>query len=254
MKELEDILDEAIDIAEEASEIALSYFRQPLLIETKSNNTPVTVADKKTEEHMRKLLQQSFPGFGILGEELGEESAGAQFVWTIDPIDGTRSFVRGIPLWGTLLGLLEYGKPIAGVMILPGLDEAYWAAKGLGAFCNDQQIHVSGQHDLKASVIGAGDVYAFEETGTRKIYDKLIRETAICRGYTDCFGHSLVLRGSLDAMIDPLVSIWDIAPLAALITEAGGEYFDIHGNSDIRNSTFITCTPGLKADLLKVTH
>jgi len=252
MNELEDILETATDIAEEAAQIAFSYFRQPILIEMKSNQTPVTVADKKTEEFIRKSLMESFPGFGVLGEELGEESTHNQYVWTVDPIDGTRSFIRGIPLFGTLIGLLDRGEPIGGIMVLPALEETYWAGSGLGAFCNGHQIHVSQAHQLKSSVTGVGDVYAFQEAGKEKLFRSLTGQTEICRGYTDCFGHSLVLRGALDAMVDPIVSVWDIAPLACMVEEAGGEYFDFKGERTIQSGSFITCGPGLRKEILSL--
>ncbi len=253
MNELEDILETATEIAERAAELAYSYFRKPILIEMKENQTPVTVADKKTEEFIRKSLLEAFPGFGILGEELGEESTHNQYVWTVDPIDGTRSFVRGIPLFGTLIGLLDRGEPIGGIMVLPALQETYWAGADLGAYCNGHQIHVSDAHELKTAVMGVGDVYAFREAGKEKLFRSLNEKTEICRGYTDCFGHSLVMRGAMDAMVDPVISIWDIAPLACLVEEAGGEYFDFHGERTIRGQTFITCGPGLKKEILSLT-
>lgn len=247
---LEDILDAAVDIAEEASTISLSYFRQPILIETKENHTPVTVADKKTEEFIRSELIKAFPGFGILGEEFGEESPNAQYVWTVDPIDGTRSFIKGIPLFGTLIGLLEDQEPIAGIMVLPALDETYWAGRGLGTYCNGVQVHVSQTAAIENANIAVGDVYAFEDSGHRPYLNNLIDQTEILRGYTDCFGHSLVFRGAMDAMIDPVVSIWDIAPLAAIATEAGGEYYDFNGERTIRSGSFITSNSALKGQIL----
>lgn len=251
-QDLEEILEVASDIAEKAAQMAFSYFRQPILIEVKENQTPVTVADKKTEEFIRKSLLEDFPGFGILGEEYGEESTHNQYVWTVDPIDGTRSFIRGIPLFGTLVGLLDRGKPIGGIMVLPALEETYWAGMGLGTFCNGHQIHVSQAHHLKNAVTSVGDVYAFEQAGKEKVLKSLIEKTEICRGYTDCFGHSLVMRGALDAMVDPVVSIWDIAPLACMIEEAGGLYFDFHGEKTIHGKSFISCGPGLQKEILSV--
>src|SRR3989338_7153585 len=112
----QELVEAAADIAEEAGKVALSYFRKSILIEMKENLTPVTIADKKTEEKIRAELTAAFPGFGIMGEEFGEESPNAEFVWTVDPIDGTSSFIRGIPLFGTLLGLLHKGEPVGGVM------------------------------------------------------------------------------------------------------------------------------------------
>ena len=252
MNDLKEILDAATDIAERASKIALSYFRQAILIEMKENMTPVTIADKKTEEMMRQELSLAFPGFGICGEEFGEERTDQDLVWTVDPIDGTRSFIKGIPLFGTLLGLLKKGEPIAGIMILPALHETYTAGTGLGTFCNGHQIHASTKNNLESAFISVGDTDCFEASGTQRVLTTILERSELVRGYTDCFGHSLVLRGGLDAMIDPVISLWDVAPLACLIQEAGGQYFSFSGGKTIKAKSFVTCGPELKAELMKV--
>jgi histidinol-phosphatase len=252
MAAYEELLEEIVEITETASRMALSYFRQPILIEMKENMTPVTVADKKTEEWIREELEKRFPDFGILGEEFGELSSKGDLVWTIDPIDGTRSFIRGIPLFGTLVGLLNKGTPVLGVMVLPALDETYMAAEGTGAYCNGHQLHVSPTLALESALVGHGDTSCFEDAGKTKLLKSLIDKAGLARGYTDCFGHSLVLRGAMDAMIDPIVSIWDIAPIACLVNEAGGDYFSFSGEETIRDSSFISCTPALKKQLLEL--
>lgn len=250
MNELESILNTATEIAENAAEIALSYFRQKILIEMKENMTPVTVADKKTEENIRSELSLAFPGFGICGEEFGEEGKEHELVWTVDPIDGTKSFIKGIPLFGTLIGLLQHGEPILGIMVLPALRETYTAAQGLGTYCNGHQLHVSNKTTLESSFVSIGDVDCFEASGHKKGLHRILDKAEFARGYTDCFGHSCVIRGGIDAMIDPVVSVWDIAPLACLIKEAGGEYFGFSGKQTIHESSFITCGPGLKKEIL----
>ncbi len=252
MSEYSEILEQGYDIATRASKLALSYFRQPILIEMKENRTPVTIADKKTEEMIREELTQAFPTHGILGEEFGHESKKSEYLWTVDPIDGTLSFVRGIPLFGTLMALLKNGEPVVGIMILPALQESYLAAKGLGAFCNGNPIHVSTIKSLASAVVSVGDVSCFDASGHREVLRSLIEKTELCRGYTDCFGHGLMMRGSVDAMIDPVVNIWDIAPLACLITEAGGDYCDFSGKRTIESSSFMSFTPGLKEELLQL--
>lgn len=247
------ILEHAQNIAERASEIALSFFRQAILIEMKENKTPVTIADKKAEEMIRKELERHFPKFGILGEEFGESAPDAEYVWTIDPIDGTRSFIRGIPLFGTLLGLLHHKEPVLGVMVLPALRETYTSAKGLGAFCNGTRIHVSSAKSVDQALISVGDISWFDQAGKGKVLDSILRKVDVCRGYTDCFGHSLVMRGALDAMLDPIVAPWDVIPLASLISEAGGDYFDFDGGKTFDKS-FVSCAPGLRDHLLKFTR
>lgn len=248
----EEFIEAAIPIVEDASKIALSYFRQAILIETKDNMTPVTIADKKTEETMRRDLLQAFPGFGIIGEEFGEEDQDAELVWTVDPIDGTLSFIRGIPLFGTLVGLLHKGEPVGGICVLPALNETYSSAKGAGAYCDGHQLHVSTVHTLASAFISVGDISWFERAGHSKVLKHLQAEAHYCRGYTDCFAHALVTRGALDAMVEPEINLWDVAPLASLIEEAGGEYFDFHGNKTIHEKSFVSCSPFLKNDLLKI--
>lgn len=246
-----ELTDRAIDIAERASKIALSHFRHAMLIEIKENQTPVTIADKKTEEMIRMELEAAFPDWGIIGEEFGDLSKKSDFIWTIDPIDGTRSFIRGIPLWGTLLGLLHKGEPIVGVMVMPAINETYAAGKELGTRCNGVQIHASNTKSIESAFVSVGDVPCFEDTGRKKMLERLIEQSEVTRGYTDCFGHSMMLRGAVDAMIDPAVSIWDVAPIACLVKEAGGDYCDFEGNRSFTSKTFMSFTPALKADLLK---
>jgi histidinol-phosphatase len=250
MLDYESLLEEAADIAERASKIALSYFRQALLIEMKENHTPVTIADKKTEEMIREEISQSFPDHGIIGEEFGVHLNNADYIWTIDPIDGTRSFIRGIPLFGTLLGLLEKGEPVLGVMVLPALEETYTAGKGLGAFCDGIQLHVSATKSLESALVSCGDVSCFGAIGKKDYLNRLLERAELVRGYTDCFGHSLVIRGAIDAMVDPIVSPWDVVPLACLIREAGGDYFTFEGDTTHAGRSFISCTPALRNELL----
>ncbi len=246
-------LEEAADITEKAAEVALSFFRQALLIEMKENGTPVTNADKKTEMVIREELAKAFPDHGILGEEFGEEKKGADYVWTIDPIDGTRSFMRGIPLFGTLLALVERGEPVVGIMVLPAIGETYVAAKGFGAFCNGVRLQTSPTTTLESAFVSCGDMNCFESSGKTYVQQAVAKKAEICRGYTDCFAHGLVMRGALDAMIDPIVSPWDVAPLAILIKEAGGQYFTFEGKETHLGSNFITtCNAEMKAELLRL--
>ena len=246
------ILEQATEIAERAAKLALSHFRQPILIEMKDNGTPVTVADKKTEQFIRAELTDAFPTHGILGEEFGAEAKDPNFLWTVDPIDGTKSFIRGIPTFGTLLALIENDEPVIGIMILPALGESYVAGKGLGAFCNGTQVHVAATKSLGSALVSVGDVNCFEAAGKRKYLNALLDKSQLCRGYTDCFGHSLVIRGAIDAMVDPVVNAWDVAPLACLVREAGGDYCDFTGARTFNASSFISFTPELRHDLVSL--
>lgn len=246
------IIEEAIPIVEAAAKIALGYFRKTVLIEMKENLTPVTIADKKTEEFLRNELTSTFSGFGLIGEEFGEEDSKAEMVWTLDPIDGTLSFLRGIPLFGTLVGLLHKGEPVGGIVVLPALGETYSSAKGSGTYCDGHQLHVSNKDSIKTGFISVGDISWFDKAGRRNVLKHIQNDAEFCRGYTDCFAHALVARGALDAMIDPGINIWDVAPLASLVEEAGGEYFDFDGKRTILSGTFVTSSSHLKEDILKI--
>lgn len=251
IRDLKDLAREAAEIVEDSARVALSYFQKPLLIETKDNQTPVTIADKKTEEKIRAELQRRFPNHGIIGEEFGEESREREWVWTVDPIDGTRSFVRGIPLWGSLVSLLKNNEPVLGIMALPALGELYWAVQGGGTFRNDHPVHVTTTKVLESAFVSCGDFYAFEDAGKREYAHRLMDTAELTRGYCDCFGHSLVMRGAQDAMVDPVVAIWDIAPLALLVEEAGGGYSNFRGERTILDTNFMSfATPELGKALL----
>ena len=242
----------ALDIAQRGADIALSYFRRPLVVQDKADGTPVTEADQRAEDKMRQLLRQHFPLHGIIGEEMGKHSDSAEYVWTVDPIDGTRSFIRGIPLFGTLLGCLEQGKPVLGVMILPALGDVFFAVKGGGTFCNSEPVRNPSTSQLKSAFISASDRSYFVESKHLELYELLHEKPGTFRGYTDCFGHSLVIRGCIDAMIDPRVSVWDIAPLACLAQEAQLKAFDFEGREDVFSKTFVTSTETLAPELLKL--
>lgn len=248
--ELEEVLDEVSDIVDEASQIAHSYFRQTILIENKADNTPVTIADKKTEEAIRNALMKAFPDHGIIGEEFGNHKEDQDYVWTVDPIDGTRSFIRGIPLFGTLVGLMHKREPVLGIMVLPALDELYVAAKGIGTYCNGVQVHSSATKVVENAMLACGDLTAWDSSGQRKMYDEVVKKAELVRGYTDCFGHSLVIRGAIDAMLDPIVSPWDVVPIACLVEEAGGTYFNFEGEKTCLDKTFITSNAHLKSQII----
>lgn len=254
MNEYQEIMLRACEIAEEAASVALSYFRQALLIESKSDLSPVTIADRRTEEKIRSELESAFPGHGIIGEEFGTVAEGSDYVWTVDPIDGTRSFVRGIPLFGTLLGLLHKGEPVVGIMVLPALEETYTAAKGIGAYCGSHRLHVSNTKTLDQAVLSCGDYDAFIRREQGDQFLKLFQSSAYTRNYTDCFGHSLLLQGAVDAMVDPVVAIWDIVPIACLLKEAGGVYFSMDDSPVFQTkglSSFVGCSASLEGALKK---
>ena len=208
----------------------MGWFRTDLTIESKSDLSPVTIADQKAEEILRKKISRAYPDHGIIGEEFGEENSQSEWVWTIDPIDGTRSFIRGLPLFATLISLLHKGDPVMGIITLPALGETAWAIKGKGAFSGNQRLKVSNHTILKDAFVGIADKYCFKEKKCLYLYNKLHREAGIVRTYPDAFGHLMAIRGAIDVMVDPWAYIWDYAPCKIMVNEAGGKFANFTGD------------------------
>ena len=200
-------------------------------VETKSDGSPVTEADRAAERAIRAVLREATPDFRIVGEELGEEGAPEGPTWLVDPIDGTVAFSRGIPLFSTLIALVEDGEPVLGLIDLPGLGERYVGWKGGGCRRNGRATRVSQESDLRKAIISHGDPYAFDYVGKQAAFEKMARTIPMLRGYTDAFGHSLVLGGGVGAMVDTALNPWDAGPARILVPEAGGrsEVLEIGG-------------------------
>ncbi len=226
-QQLKELLQAAIGSAQAAAPVILGYFgSQRLGLERKPDGSPVTRADREAEAVIRERLTaatQAGP-IDILGEEEGFTGTGTRCRWTIDPIDGTRAFVRGIPLFGSMIGLEDTadGQALLGVIHLPMLGVTYAGGPGLGAMRNGEAIQLPAEVALEDAIVGTGDVAQFEEAGRLEDYHRLIVLHGYVRGYTDCFGHGLVIEGALGAMLDPALNPWDLVPTRALIEAAGG--------------------------------
>ncbi len=221
----------AIEAARAAGKLTLKYFQGEFQAETKSDNTPVTNADREAESYIRGQIEKQFPGHEILGEEFGakEASTAGGFRWLIDPIDGTRSFVRGVPLYGVLLGLEVEGKNVVGVAYFPALDEIIWAAVGQGSFWNGRPCHVSSQARLDKALVSHFDTAAFARHGKQAAWERLQRAVGYRAGWCDAYGYLLVATGRADVMIDPQMNPWDCAPFPVILGEAGGYFGDWTG-------------------------
>jgi histidinol phosphatase-like enzyme (inositol monophosphatase family) len=217
-------LAELARIAEAAADAArreiLPRFRR-VEVETKKDGTPVTEADRAAERAIRALLREATPQLGILGEEYGSEGSSGRS-WVVDPIDGTLAFSRGLPLFGTLIALVEEGRSQLGLIDLPALGERCVGWRGGGVRCNGEPVRVSTRAELATSIVSHGDPYGFEDFGEKAAFEALARDVRILRGYTDCFGHAQVVRGSVDVMIDLSLNFWDAAATQVLVEEAGG--------------------------------
>ena len=222
--------DDALSYLKISNTEVMKWFRTSLSVETKSDQSPVTIADRKVEEILRKKISKDYPNHGIIGEEFGEDSSKSEWTWTIDPIDGTRSFIRGLPLFASLISLLNKGEPVMGIISLPALRETVWAVKGEGTYCGNQRLLVSTSKQIKKSFIGTADIYCFKEKKCLNLFNRLKREAQIVRVYPDAFGHLMAIRGAIDVMVDPWAYIWDFAPCKIMAKEAGGEFVNFTGN------------------------
>jgi histidinol phosphatase-like enzyme (inositol monophosphatase family) len=217
--ELADLAGAAEAAADRARAEILPRFRR-VRVEEKADGSPVTEADRAAERAVREVLREATPAIPVVGEEYGGEGAARH--WLVDPIDGTLTFARGIPLFATLLSLVEEGEPLLGLIDLPTLGERYLGYRGGGCRRNGRPVTVSQHGSLAGALVAHGDVSCFELAGRRAVFERLAREISLLRGYTDGFGHAQVIGGGVDAMIDLWLNPWDAAPAQVLVSEAGG--------------------------------
>jgi histidinol-phosphatase len=218
---VEDALRAAQTAADRARREVMRRFRR-VAVETKRDGSPVTEADREAERVIRETLRDAFPDHRILGEEYGAEGGTEGPCWVIDPIDGTIAFSRGIPLFATLIALLDDGEPVLGLIDLPALDERYTAIRGGGCLRNGRVTRVSDESDLQRAIISHGDPFCFGLYRRADVFERMARELPLLRGYTDAFGHALVLGGGVGAMVDLHLNVWDAAATQLLVPEAGG--------------------------------
>jgi histidinol phosphatase-like enzyme (inositol monophosphatase family) len=219
----------AAELARITGTVALRHYRTNLTVETKADGSPVTVADRAAETAARAWVQSRFPQDGILGEELGEERPGAPRRWIIDPIDGTKAFVRGTPLWGSLVALCEGERVLAGAAFFPAVDELVAAAPGAGCWWNGSRCRVSSVGVLADATVLTTDERFPENPERAPAFRALARAASVSRTWGDCFGYLLVATGRAEAMCDGTMSVWDAAALQPIIEEAGGVFTDWGG-------------------------
>jgi myo-inositol-1(or 4)-monophosphatase len=231
----------ALDMAREAGKLTLDYFgRKSLQVFSKRDDTPVTEADRKAEELIRRGIGAKYPGDGVLGEEFDEYTSGSGRRWIIDPIDGTRSFIHGVPLYGVMIALEVDGQIRLGVINFPALGQLYHAESGSGAFMNDSAITVSSIADpAHATVVFTEKEYLLDPPSSHPI-DLLRARAGLVRGWGDCYGHMLVASGRAEVAVDKIMSPWDCAAIIPIITEAGGCCFDYHGKTTISGEGLVS--------------
>ncbi len=223
----------AVDAARRAGQAALRWFGAHGATEWKQDHSPVTVADREAEQLLRSTLLAAFPGDGFLGEESGTLAGTSGFRWVIDPVDGTRNFVRGIPVWGTLVGLEYRDEQIAGVVELPALGQSYRALRGDGAYRGERRLRVSDVADLGEATVLYTSLSAFTHPGSREAFLRVAERAQIARGYGDCWGYLLVAQGSAEVMLEYGANPWDLAAPRVLVEEAGGRWTNWDGGATI---------------------
>lgn len=237
----------ALSLADDSRRILRGHFGSGLKVEWKGDNTPVTLADRAVEETLRKRMLEATPGYGIWGEEFGREGGGSGKEWVIDPLDGTKAFIHGVPLFGTLIALLEEGVPVIGLIDLPVLGERVWATRGGGAFRNGSPCRVSSVSRLEEALLLDGSITTMERLGHGAAWAGLRNRARLHRGWGDCYGHFLVATGGAEVMADPVVEAWDIAPMAVILPEAGGRFSGFSGGDGIAERTGLS-TNGILHD------
>jgi len=247
--DLESLRSFAEDLAVEAGKVTLKYFQKNIEIDKKEDGTPVTTADRKAEEYIRARIVAEFPSHSILGEEEGESPGKSTYRWIIDPIDGTQSFIRGIPLYTVLLALEYERKPQVGVIHVPPLGETVSAANGVGAFYNGTPCQVSTTEHLADAWVQVTD-YAELSRRRPEFAKRLLTESYSCRAWGDAYGYLLVATGRVDVMIDPIMNIWDIAPLKPIITEAGGVFTDLDGIDNAMGTSALASNSMLHREII----
>jgi len=245
-----ELLDFAMDAAWQAGQFTLAHFQTGVEVEWKQDESPVTAADQGAERLLRALIARRFPDHAVLGEEFGEEDKDSSHRWIIDPIDGTQSFIRGVPLYGVLIGLEVAGEVIVGVAHFPGLQEMVSAAKGEGCRWNGRIARVSRVSRLEEALVAHTEVATLEDARTRAFWDRIKAASRLQRGWSDCYGHCLVATGRAEVMLDPLMKPWDCAALVPILEEAGGTFTDWDGQTTIYGGDAIS-TNGLLFDQVK---
>jgi len=258
MRTCEDISAMLHRLADEAARIILPKFRTTFAIENKSTDRfdPVTEADRDAEAAIRKIINAYFPDDGIIGEEYGSERKNAEYVWVVDPIDGTRSFIQGLPVWGTLIGLYHEGKPHAGIMSQPYTGERFWSdSEGSYFRGSDGNIVplVVREATLATAQMSTTDPYLFVEPAENAAFQALRAQVCTCRFGTDCYGYSLVAAGQIDVVLESGLQIYDIAALIPIIEKAGGLVTTWDGGAAQDGGKILACgDPELHSEVVEI--
>ncbi|WP_440998586.1 inositol monophosphatase family protein [Fodinibius sp. SL11] len=250
--DLDMVHEAAVEIAKLGGDHTLNYFNKSFDIERKSDDSPVTVADREAETILREEIQARFPEHGIVGEEYDVHNPDSSVQWILDPIDGTKSFIHGVPLYTTLIGVMVDDEPVIGIIYAPALDELCDAAKDKGARLNGEPCSVRSCDNLSEASFMSTDVYTAAKFGYGDALDALIEKSRIHRTWGDAYGHMLVATGRADLMFDPILNIWDAAPLLTILQESGGVFCDTEGKETIKSGNGFSCSRELLPEVIEV--
>ena len=251
---VQEYLDFAIDAAWRAGQFTLAHFQTGVAVDWKADQSPVTVADRGAETLLRELIERRFPEHAILGEEMGEDENSEKdgsHRWIIDPIDGTQSFIAGVPFYGVLLGLEISGEMVVGVAYFPGLSDMISAGRGLGCRWNGRLARVSDVERLENARLVFTDI-AHLEREERDAWSLLKQATRIQRGWGDCYGHCLVATGRAEVMLDPIMKVWDCAALLPILQEAGGTFTDWKGKPTVTSPNAVSTNGALLESVINI--
>lgn len=242
----------AIEAAFRAGRSTLAHFETGVTVETKADESPVTVADREAEAILRREIEGAYPREAILGEEQGLTGAGDDR-WILDPIDGTKSFIAGVPLFATLVAYERAGRPILGVCHLPALGAMIYAEEGGGAFWNGRPIRVADVETLDGASVACGGHRTLLARDRWSGFERIIARAMTTRTWGDAYGHALVASGRVAAMVDPLVSRWDVAAMIPIVREAGGVAMSFDGGDPLGlpEPEMISCAPGVRKELIE---
>lgn len=251
-------MEAACGMARAAGELILGYYQHPeLAIELKADASPVTLADREAERLIRERIADAFPDDAILGEEFGEQPGTSGWRWILDPVDGTKSFVHGVPLFGTLIGIENDGRAEVGVCRMPALDEMAWAGSGLGCWWQQgsgepRAAKVSSTAKLSEALLCYTSYGYFASSGQTAVFEALREGCRISRGWGDCYGHLLVATGRADAIVEPELHPWDAAALIPLVREAGGHFLDWNGVESFESGDGMSLNAALRDEVLGI--
>ncbi len=249
--EVSSLLDFALDAAWQAGRVTLGHYQAGVAVQRKADNTPLTIADQQAEQKLRELIIKYWPEHGVIGEEYGRTETNSPYTWVLDPIDGTKSFVSGVPLYANLLALLDGEKALLGVINFPVLNEMVYAVRGEGCFWNGRRCHVSTVAEMKDAVLLTSGLNYFG-TVKQAAWDRLLRASYIQRTWGDAYGYALVATGRAEIMVDPAMYLWDSAPLQVVLEEAGGTFTDWKGSPTIHNAEAVATNGQLFTQVMEL--